>query len=577
MTATYFDYRHHPAVLPALDDGRDLRRHRVAIVGGGPIGLTLALGLARHGVQSVVLEADDTVCVGSRAACISRRSLEIFAALDCAAPMLAKGLAWTGGRSFYRDTEVFRLAMPHDGNQRFPPMINLQQCYAEQYLVDACARRADLIELRWQSKVAGVRPHADGVTLEVETPAGAYRLEAGWVVACDGARSAVRQALGLKLTGTQYEGRYVIVDIRLRSDYPTERRAWFDPPSNPGSTLLMHKQPDDIWRIDYQLRDDEDPDEAVKPENVLPRVASHLAMIGERDDWEPVWISMYKANALTLERYRHGRVLFAGDAAHLVPIFGVRGMNSGVDDAHNLAWKLAFVERGLAGEALLDSYSDERVHATHENLRYATKSTEFMAPPSHGFALMREAVLSLAERHAWVRPLINPRQTSAIAFRESALNSHPQRDAAFAAGPHCGAVLPECPVVLPDGRTGHLTELLGRGFTALVFAADGAVAPELAAALQRLTAGRVPFDARIVASRRAPGAAFPVAVDAPGSAAALYGAAQGAVYLVRPDGHLCARWRDGAAQEIEAAVQRALCEAPRASVALGARAAGSRT
>jgi 3-(3-hydroxy-phenyl)propionate hydroxylase len=559
MTATYFDYRHYPPRLPPLRDGVDATRHRVAIVGGGPIGLALALGLARYGVPSVLLEADDTVCVGSRAACISRRSLEIFAALGCAAPMLAKGLAWTGGRSFHRDTEVFRLAMPHDEHQRFPPMINLQQCYAEQYLADAVEEAGALVDLRWQSRVAAVKARDDGVTLAVETPLGAYRLAAERVVACDGARSVVRQALGLKLEGTQYEGRYVIVDILLRSDYPTERRAWFDPPSNPGSTLLMHKQPDDIWRIDYQLADDEDPDEAVKPQNVLPRVASHLAMIGERDDWEPVWISMYKANALTLPAYRHGRVLFAGDAAHLVPIFGVRGMNSGIDDAHNLAWKLAFVDRGLAPESLLDSYSAERVYATQENLRYATKSTEFMAPPSHGFALMRQAVLSLAAEHAWVRPLINPRQTSAIAFHDSPLNAAPERSQAFAHGPRPGEVLPECPVDMPDGGAGHLTALPGPGFTALVFARDGAVAPVLAAALERLRAGAVPFAVIVIAAARAVASSpWPVAVDRTGRAAALFDAAAGSVYLVRPDGHVCARWRDGAAAEIEQAVRRAL-------------------
>jgi 3-(3-hydroxy-phenyl)propionate hydroxylase len=559
LLATYFDYRRHPVRLPRLDGGADAVRHRAAIVGGGPIGLSLALGLARYGVPSVVLEADDTVCTGSRAACISRRSLEIFAALGCEAPMLAKGLAWTGGRSYYRDTEVFRLSMPHDENQRFPPMINLQQCFAEQFLVDEAARYADLVDIRWQSKVTGVTPGADGARLAVETPGGTYSLDAGWVVACDGARSAVRQALGLKLEGTQYEGRYVIVDILLRSDYPTERRAWFDPPSNPGSTLLMHKQPDDIWRIDYQLRDDEDPDEAVKPENVLPRVASHLAMIGERQDWEPVWISMYKANALTLPSYRHGRVLFAGDAAHLVPIFGVRGMNSGIDDTHNLAWKLALVDRGLAPEALLDTYSDERVHATRENLRYATKSTEFMAPPSHGFALMREAVLSLAAEHAWVRPLVNPRQTSAIAFPDSALNAFAARSAAFEAGPRPGEVLPECPLERVDGMYGHVTDLLGPCFTALVFCPEGAVPADLQTALARLARGAVPFAAVAVASRRAPGATLPTAVDAGGRAARLFGAEGGAVYLVRPDGHVCARWRDGAAGEIEVALRRAVC------------------
>jgi 3-(3-hydroxy-phenyl)propionate hydroxylase len=283
--------------------------------------------------------------------------------------------------------------------------------------------------------------------------------------------------MGLKLQGTSYEGRYVIVDIRMKSARPTERLAYFDPPCNPGSTVLVHKQPDDVWRIDYQLREGEDPDEAVLPQNVLPRVQSLLSMMGETADWAPIWTGLYKANALTLDRYHHGRVLLAGDAAHLVPIFGVRGANSGIDDADNLAWKLALVIRGTASPQLLASYSHERVAAAHENLAYGRKSTEFMAPPDFAFELMRTAVLGLASRHPGLRPLINPRQTSAICYRDSSLNAWPERSAAFAAGPVPGQVLPECPLTLADGSEGHITDLLSGGFTALWFTETGP-APE---------------------------------------------------------------------------------------------------
>ncbi len=306
----------------------------------------------------------------------------------------------------------------------------------EQLLADRADALAGLVEIRWQTKLAGLERGDDGVALDLETAQGPYRLRADWVVACDGARSAVRQALGLRFSGSTYDGTYIIVDIHLKSDYPTERRAWFDPPTNPGSTILMHRQPRDIWRVDYQLRDDEDPEEAVKPENVLPRVRSHLEWIGERDDWTPVWISAYRANCLTLERYNHDRVLFAGDAAHLVPIFGVRGMNSGIDDTHNLAWKLAWVTQGRAPARLLDSYSSERVFAARENIRHASKSTEFMAPPSHAFTLMREAALGLATQDPFFATLINPRQTSAITFADSPLNAADSD--ALPAGPVAG-------------------------------------------------------------------------------------------------------------------------------------------
>jgi 3-(3-hydroxy-phenyl)propionate hydroxylase len=531
--------------VPRLVHGADPVRHPVAIVGGGPIGLALALGLARHGVRSVVIEADDAVSYGSRAACISRRSLEIFDRLAVARDVLVEALPWTAGTSYYRDVPVYRLEMPMDANQRFAPMVNLEQCMCEQILVDRAEHLADLVEIRWQTKLTGLTHGEDDVELALETAQGGYRLRADWLVACDGARSAVRQAMGLRFSGSTYDGTYIIVDVQLKSDYPTERRAWFDPPTNPGSTILIHKQPRDIWRIDYQLRDDEDPEEAVKPENVLPRVRSHLEWIGERDDWTPVWISAYRANCLTLDSYHHGRVLFAGDAAHLVPIFGVRGMNSGIDDTHNLAWKLAWVVQGRAGTALLDSYSTERVFAARENIRHASKSTEFMAPPSKAFALMREAALGLATQDPFFATLINPRQTSAITFADSPLNAVDSE--ALPAGPVAGAVLAECPVETAAGPR-YLTDLPGTGYTALCLSRED---PRVALAGLR----DLPLSVVWIAPQQTTGAD---AWDASGRLFPLYGAAPAACYLVRPDGHVAGFWPEVRPSSIRAAVRRAL-------------------
>ncbi|KAB0649277.1 FAD-dependent oxidoreductase [Burkholderia diffusa] len=555
----------HPAHLPTCSDGVDMQRHRVAIVGGGPVGLAVALGLANHGIRSVLLEADDSVCHGSRAICISRRSLEIIERLGALDGFLSVGLPWSGGRSFHRHEEVLHFTMPQDENQKLPPMVNLAQYHIEQFLLDAALRRPELIEIRWQTKVAGVTRRPDGVRLDVDTPLGGYALDADWAVASDGGRSTMRDALGLSLQGTSYEGRYVIVDIALDSDRPTERLAYFDPASNPGSTVLVHKQPDNVWRIDYQLRDDEDPEAAVKPENVIPRVQSLLDMMGERGDWSPIWITIYKANALTLERYRHGRVLFCGDAAHLVPIFGVRGANSGIDDADNVAWKLAYVIRGLASDALLDSYSDERVFATHENLRYGTKSTEFMAPPSFAFDLMRKAVLTLAVRHPALRSLINPRQTSAIAYTASPLNAD-ERDA-FSAGPAPGMVLAECPLMLQTSsdigndngaRRGHLTDLVGSRFTAFRFTRDGAPDPSFVDLERRLHDTGIPFALVTLARHAAPQHPGRGGYDVDGRLFDLYGARDGTVYLVRPDGHVLGRWHDARTTDLSAALERAL-------------------
>jgi len=532
-----FVSKRYPPSLPTAVEAP----HPVVILGGGPVGLTVALGLAAYGVRSVLLEADDSVCSGSRAICISRRSLEIIDRLGAAKGFLDIGLPWAGGRSFYKGSEVLHFTMPQDENQRLPPMVNLAQYHIEQFLLDAAEKHADLIGIRWQSRVEGIEARADGTVLKVSTPLGSYEIESDWLVACDGGRSFAREALGLSLKGANYEGRYVIVDIELQSSRATERLAYFDPPCNPGSTVLVHKQPHNIWRIDYQLRDGEDPDEAVKPENVIPRVESILEMMGERGEWSPIWISIYRANALTLDSYRHGRVLLAGDAAHLLPIFGVRGANSGIDDADNLAWKLALVAQGVASERLLDSYSDERVFAARENLRASMKSTEFMAPPSFAFDLMRRAVLGLALEHPQVRSLINPRQTVPIAYTKSPLNVS-QDSAEFSRGPAPGTPVPECPAA-----GGFLTSLLGAHFTALYFAA---VTPPvdietMEAALKRRG---VPFKVIQLASQSPAGD--------------LFDARPGTLYLLRPDGHVLARWRSPTAHEAMLAIEHALNPSP---------------
>ncbi|MBX3611501.1 MAG: FAD-dependent monooxygenase [Hydrogenophaga sp.] len=493
-------------------------RVSVAIVGGGPVGLTLAALLQRQGVDCAVLEADEGYCTGSRAICMSRRSQEILSWVGAHAPLVAKGLGWVGGRSHFRQSEVLHFQMPSETTQRFAPMVNIQQFYVEEYAHQAMS---DVKALHWGHRVENVEPVEDGVVLKVRHGETLHQLHANWLIACDGGRSTVREQLGLQLEGTQYEGRYVIVDIRQKTRRPVERLAWFDPPSNPGSTILMHRQPDDVWRIDYQIRDDEDPVEAVKPENVLPRVQSHLQMIGEIEPWEPLWISIYNAKCLTLPSYRHGRVFFAGDAAHLVPIFGVRGLNSGLDDAGNLAWKLARVIAGTSPEALLDSYSVERVHATRENIAYGAKSTEFMAPPDFAFRLMREAALRLAMDDPQVRGLINPRQSAAIRYVGSHLNGPDTPGwASEEAAP--GAPAPEALLSGPQGAW-HLSSMFGKGFVALVF---GGQRPDL------------PID--VVGVELSPD------TDVAGQAWRRYGLGSPtdqALILIRPDGYVMGRWR----------------------------------
>ncbi|WFM71450.1 FAD-dependent monooxygenase [Halomonas sp. CKK8] len=540
----YFDYPHFPFVRPPELEG-ETARHPVAIVGAGPVGVTAALELARHGIASVVLDDKDTVNDGSRAICISRHSLEILQQLGVDAPFEEKGLGWIQGRTYFRDREIYRFRMPHSDQERYYPMVNLQQQYIEQFLIDK-AHASDLIEIRWQSVVTGVSQDDAGATLQVSTPEGEYRLEADYLLAADGARSVVRKAFDLSLHGEAYEGRYVIADVRLKSDFPTERRAFFHSQAMPDTTILVHKQPDDIWRIDYQLGPGEDPEQAVGEGSIRAKVELIVRdVMHEEGDWELEWWSLYKAYTLALDDYRHDRVLFIGDSAHLVPIFGVRGLNNGLADAANAGWKLACVLKGQAPDRLLDSYSPERRGATLDVFANAGKSTRFMTPPTRGHALMRDAALALAYHNDYASGFANPRQVTPYTYAESPLTL--ADDPAFEAGPIPGAPL----INRRLGDDDFLLDHLGSGFNLLHFSEDGRIDARLEQELDKLRSRGL--DITLLRASRTPGDEKTL-VDVDGSLFAGYGARPGSAYLVRPDRHVAARWMALDPAELNAAL-----------------------
>ncbi|MCG6656749.1 monooxygenase [Halomonas campisalis] len=543
----YFDYPHFPFVRPPELDGETVR-HSVAIVGAGPVGVTAALELARHGIASVVLDDKATVNDGSRAICISRHSLEILQQLGVDAPFKERGLGWTQGRTYFRDREIYRFRMPHSDQERYYPMVNLQQQYIERFLIDK-AHASERIEMRWQSAVTGVRQEDGGVTLEVATPEGDYRLECGYLLAADGGRSRIREFLGLSLHGQAYEGRYVIADVRLKSDFPTERRAFFHSHAMPDTTILVHKQPDDIWRIDYQLGPDEDPEQAVEEASIREKVGLIVReVMHEGDDWELEWWSLYKAYTLALDDYRHGRVLFIGDSAHLVPIFGVRGLNNGLADAANAGWKLACVLKGQAPDRLLDSYSPERRGATLDVFANAGKSTRFMTPPTRGYQLMRNAALALAFHNDYASGFANPRQVTPYTYAESPLTL--ADDPAFEEGPVPGAPL----INRRLGDDDFLLDHLGRGFNLLHFSEEGRVDSALQQSVEALQARGI--DLTLLRVARSPGIEGSL-VDVDGSLFAGYGAEPGSAYLARPDRHIAARWKTLSPAALETALKLA--------------------
>ena len=531
------------------------QRQKVVIVGSGPAGMVTALELARHGVASVVLSAELQFSQGSRAICFTRRSMEILQQVGVADRMTEGGLPWRFGNSFYRNQLCFRMEAPHDPDDRFFPIINVQQQYMEEYLHEAC-QASPLIDFRWGNKVVKVEQQDGFAVATVDTPEGEYQLEADWLVDASGGRSQIRDSMKLWMEGASYEGFFVIADIKVDLPLPTERLAYFDPEWNPGNTILMHREPNGIWRVDYQLPEGETPEEALRPESLKRRIDAQLAMIGFPGiEWEMDWSSVYSARTLTLTDYVQGNVIFTGDAAHLLPIFGVRGANTGFQDAQSLGWHLAYTVKGLGSQQLLANYSAERVGAAREIIAESGKSVRFMTPPTHGFKLLRNAVLSLSLQNEFVRPLYHWRTSRPHEYTHSMLNSRGDDNALFNAGPAHGAPPQNVRLAADDFLLDHL----GGGFDLLYFTE----AESIPAALQEVVdAAR----AKGVALRvTAVGAAQPVAgadqtfADADGHFRARYGVrASGAAYLLRPDQHVCARWLTLDAVRLQAALNAAL-------------------
>ncbi|MGB8623442.1 MAG: FAD-dependent monooxygenase, partial [Paracoccaceae bacterium] len=396
-----FDYKPFPYSPPPGLKAKE-PRHKVVIVGAGPIGLAMAIELANHGVPSVVLDDNDVVSTGSRAICWSKRSLEIFDRLGIGKQALDKGVTWKVGRTYHRDQEVFSFDLLPEEGHKMPAFVNLQQYYVESFLAER-ALGMDLIDLRFRNKVTEVDQTAEATHVTIETPDGSYGLDAEYLLACDGARSPVRAMMDLDFDGELFEEHFLIADIEMKADFPSERRFWFEPKFHPGQSALLHKQPDDIYRIDLQLGWDADPVEEKKPEKVIPRIEKVVGHSGFRLDW----VSIYTFQCRRLRDFVHGRVIFVGDSAHIVSPFGARGGNSGLQDVDDLGWKLAAVLSGTAGPELLDSYNRERTFGADENLLNSTRATRFMTPAPGIERLFRDQVLALADKLPFARSWVN--------------------------------------------------------------------------------------------------------------------------------------------------------------------------
>ncbi|MFN0184580.1 MAG: FAD-dependent oxidoreductase [Aquabacterium sp.] len=512
------------------------RRHAVVIVGAGPIGLTAALDCAAHGIDCLLIDDNNTVSIGSRAVCYAKRPLEIWGRLGVAGPMVAGGVSWKVGKVFFDERQVYRFDLQPEDAHQMPAMVNYQQYHLEEGLVAACMA-SPRVDLRWRHRLVGIDQQADHAVLHIETPDGVFRTEATWVIGCDGANSDLRRMVGADFSGQVFQDRFLIADVVMKASFPTERWFWFDPPFHRGQSALLHKQADDVWRIDFQLGWQADPDEEKKPERVVPRIQ---AMLGDGVEFELEWVSVYQFACRRIDRFRHGRVIFAGDAAHQVSPFGARGANTGVQDVDNLAWKLQAVLAGDAPEALVDSYHDERAHAADDNLRASTRSTDFITPKTRASLRLRNAVLALAEHEPFARPLVNSgRLSTPTPYAGSALNTADESPFDGRMSPGTNAA--DAPVRGPGGADGWLLHHLGGGFRLLCFGK----APVASVSVGRVQATVLQVGRDIQ--------------DVQGLVARRYDGQPGTVYLIRPDQHVAARWRAFDAAKVQAALRRCLC------------------
>jgi 2-polyprenyl-6-methoxyphenol hydroxylase-like FAD-dependent oxidoreductase len=513
----------------------------VLIAGAGPVGLVTALLLARWQVPSVVLESAPAgrTYAGSRAICFQRDVLEVFDRVGCAHDMVAEGVTWTTGRTFYGSTELFAVTFPNTGAGALPPWINISQASVERYLL-ARAKAEPLVKLRFGHPVTRVDADEDGVSVR----AGPARFRGSHLIGADGSRSAVRQLLGIGFPGRSFDDQFLICDIRAELSFPSERRFFFDPSWNPGRQVLVHQCPHGVWRIDWQVPAGFD----LHAERASGALDKRIRQVTVGRPYEIVWATVYRFHERVADLFGAGRVFLAGDAAHLYAPFGARGLNSGAQDAENLAWKLAFVRRGWAPAALLGSYDRERSAAARENLRVTSATMEFLVPQTDELRRRRREVLERALVDPAARSLINSgKLAEPYWYTASPLTTPGPPLEGFPVAP--GARRPPVPgVICPDGRchaAGAPTRLRRLFGSSLVLLTERV---STAAAADRLASAATPAPVTSYALEE---------IDPGGGLSAALDASADSLHIVRPDGHLAAVLPELDPARLTAALRRA--------------------
>ena len=339
---------------------------RVVIVGAGPVGMVCALALNRSGISVTVFEQEPEPPIEQRAATIHPSTLEMLDALGVTKKVIPLGLISNAYRFHDRVTNdviaEFNLDLMRD-EFRFPFALQYEQYKMTASIAAEYANAGDF-DVRFSHSVTGLTQGADDVEIEIATPDGPMRMRADYVIGCDGGRSSVRKGADIGFEGFTYPERFIKIatpfDVATLNRNLVLRNYFSDPFEWCNLFKVRGEEPGGLWRAIFPLQENEDEEAALRPEQVESRLQKFFPKPGE---YETRYVNVYGVHQRVASTFRLGRVLLAGDSAHLNNPIGGMGMNGGIHDGLNLAEKLARVIHGEAGDELLDLYSRQRRHA----------------------------------------------------------------------------------------------------------------------------------------------------------------------------------------------------------------------